>query len=114
MHTALLIALGHFLMENATTGSHPLHIASGHFAFVAQTVGVLDRTGEHIRDRLDPAMWMPGESRQVIFRILIAEVVQQQEGIEFLRFTEAESALQFHARALDRGLRLNDLFNWSE
>jgi len=101
-------------MENAAAGGHPLHVAGGHFAFVAETVAVLDRPGEYVGDGLDPAVRMPGKSRNVIFRILIAEVVQQQEWIEILGLAETEGALQLHASALDCGRRLNDLFNWAE
>ena len=109
-----MIALGHLLVEDAAAGGHPLHVAGGHLALVAEAVAVLDRTGEYVGDGLDPAVRMPGKSRQVIFRILIAEIVQQQERIEILGFAEAEGALQLHASALDGGLRLNDLFNWAE
>src|ERR1700681_5092932 len=101
-------------MQDSATGVHPLHVAGDHCALVAETVAVLDRTGEYIGDRLDPAVRMPRKSRNVIFWILIAEVVQQQEWIEFLGFAETKSALQLHASALDGRRRLNDLFNWAE
>ena len=105
----LRIALGHFLMQDAAAGGHPLHVAGGHFAFVAEAVAVLDRTGEHVGDGLDAAMRMPGKSRKVIFRILVAEIVQQQKRIEILGFAETEGALQLYAGAFESGLRLNDL-----
>ena len=114
MHPALLIAPGHFLVQDAASGGHPLHIARGHLALVAEAVAVLDRTGEYVRNRLDPAVRMPGKSRQVIFRIVIAKVVQEQERIEILGLAEAEGALQLHTGALDGGLRLTDLSNWAE
>src|SRR6202163_5150300 len=101
-------------MEDSATGVHPLHVAGDHCALVAETVAVLDRTGEYVGDRLDPAVRMPGKSRNVIFWILIAEVVQQQARIEILGFAETEGALQLHASALDCGRRLNDLSNWAE
>ncbi len=84
MHAPLLIALGHLLVENTATGSHPLHVASGHFAFVTQAVSVLDRASKHISDGLDAAMRMPGKTRNVIFGMLITKIIQQQEGIEIL------------------------------
>jgi hypothetical protein len=56
---------------------------------------------------------MPGESGQVIVRVFIAKVVQQQEGIEIFRFAEPKGALQLHPGAFDSGLRLNDLFDWT-
>ena len=54
---------------------------------------------------------MPGESGQVIAGIVVAKVVQQEEGIEFFRFAESERAFQFYAGALDRGLCFNDLLD---
>src|SRR5258707_8377068 len=60
-------------MEDAATGRHPLHVARGHFALVAETVTVLDRTGEYVSDRFDPPVRMPGKSRKIICWILIAE-----------------------------------------
>ena len=97
----LRVALRHLLVQNAAAGRHPLHVAGGHLALVAQAVAVLDRAGQHVGDRLDPAMRMPGKSRQVILRVVVAEIVQQQERIEVLRLAEAEGALQLHARAFD-------------
>ena len=75
---------------------------------------MLDRAGEHVGDRLDPAVRMPRESSQVVFRVVIAKIVQQQKRIEILCLAEAEGALQLHASALDGGLRLNDPFDWAE
>jgi hypothetical protein len=54
---------------------------------------------------------MPGKSGQVIFGILVAEVVQEQERIEILGFAEAKSALELDSGALDGGLWLGDLSN---
>src|SRR5579859_2731111 len=111
MHPPLRVSFRHFLMQDAAAGSHPLDVTSGHFAFVAETVAVLDRTGQHVRDGLDSAMRMPGESRQVVCRILIAEVVQQQKRIELLGLAEAEGALQLYSRSFDGWLGLNHFFD---
>ena len=75
---------------------------------------MFDGTSEDIGDRLNPAVGMPGKSRQIVCWIVIAKIVQQKKGIEFFGFTETEGALQLHARALDGRRRLNDLFNRSE
>jgi hypothetical protein len=40
---------------------------------------------------------MPGESRQIISRIVVPEIIQQQKGIEVAGFSEARSALELHA-----------------
>src|ERR1700737_2971496 len=75
---------------------------------------MLDRAGEYVGDGLDPAMRMPRKPGKIIFRVVVAKIIQQKEGIEFLRLAETEGALQFYASAFERGFRLYDLFNWSE
>jgi hypothetical protein len=57
---------------------------------------------------------MPGKSRPVVCRIVIAEIIQQQKGIKILRFAETEGTLQLHTGAFYGRLRLNNLFNWAE
>ena len=61
-----------------------------------------------------PRCGCQGNPAQVIGRILVAEVVEQQERIEFLGFAETEGALQFDAGAFDGGRGLNDFFYWTE
>ena len=80
-------------MQDAAAGGHPLQIASGHLALVAKAIAVLDRAGEHVGDGFNPSMWMPRKSGQIIFRVIIAKIIQQQKRIEFLGLAEAESAL---------------------
>ena len=71
-------------------------------AAVAQAVAVLHGAGQHVGDRLDAAVRMPRESREVVLRAFVAEVVEQQEGIEGLGVPEAEGPPQLHPGALDR------------
>lgn len=59
-------------------------------------------------------MQMPGKFRKVVLWIFVAEVVQQEEGIEVLRFAEAKGALQLHAGAFEGRRSLNDPLNWAE
>jgi hypothetical protein len=51
-------------------------------------------------------MWMPRESRPVILRIVVAEIVQQKKRIELFRLAEPEGALQLDARSLNGRLRV--------
>jgi hypothetical protein len=113
VHTSLRVALGHLLMQDAAARGHPLDIARGHLACVPEAVAVLDRASQHIRDGLDAAMRMPGKTFQVICRIIVAKVIQQQKWIKILGLAEAEGALQFDPGAFDGGLRLNDLSHGS-
>jgi len=76
-------------------GSHPLHVAGGHFALVAETVAVLNRPGEHVGNRFDPAVRMPGKTRFVIRWILVAEIVQQQKGSNSLVLPKPKARCSF-------------------
>src|SRR5262249_2605989 len=82
-------------------------------ARVPQTVAVIDAPRQHIGDRLDAAVRMPGKSCAIVFRAIVAEVVEQKEWIEFARIPEAEGATQLHARAFNRGLGLDDALHGS-
>src|SRR5256885_11010004 len=101
-------------MENPAPGGHPLHVSCGHCALIAKTVAVLNGAGEHICDRLDAAVRMPGESGKIVLGIFVAEVIQQEERIELFGFAEAKGSLELHTGALDSGRRLNDLLDWTE
>ncbi len=59
VHASVRIALRHLLVDDAAAGRHPLHVAGAERAAIAEAVAVLDRAGEHVGDRLDPAMRMP-------------------------------------------------------
>jgi hypothetical protein len=45
---------------------------------------------------------MPGKPRPIIVRVVVTEIVEQQEWIEILGLAETEGALQPHPGALDR------------
>src|SRR5215831_15451852 len=95
-------------MENSAPRGHPLHVASAELAPVSQTVAVIDAARQHIGYRLDAAVGMPGKSRAIVFRTIVAEVVEQKEWIELARIPEAEGAPQPHARAFNGGFGLDD------
>ena len=109
VHASGGIALGHFLMNDAAAGGHPLHVAGGDSAAVAQAVAMLDCPGQNVRDRLDPAMRMPRKAGQVILGNLVAKIVEQQKGIVVRGVAESERAPQMHARAFHGGLGLDQL-----
>src|SRR5262249_31642690 len=108
------LSLRHLRVENSAPGRHPLHVASAELAPVSQTVAVIDASRQHIGDRLDAAVRMPGKSRAIVFRTIVAEVVEQEEWIEFACIPEAEGATQLHARAFNRGLGLDDALHRSD
>src|SRR5579872_1087422 len=114
MHAAMLVALRHFLVKDAAAGGHPLHIPGSHLAFVSQAVPVLDRAGEHIGNGFNPPVWVPRKPRDIICRVLVPEIVEQQKRIEFPGFSETEGTLEFYPRAFNCRLGLNDLFHWAQ
>ena len=100
MHAADRVALRHFLMEDAAPGGHPLHVAGAEHAGIAEAVAMGDRAGQHIGDRLDAAVGMPGKAGQIVARPIVAEIVHHQERIEIRRVAEAEGAPELDAGAL--------------
>ena len=74
---------------------------------------MLDRACQDVGDGLDAAMRMPGKTGQIIRWIVVAKIVQQQEGIEILGLAETKGTLQLDSCALQRGLGLYDLFDWA-
>src|SRR5207244_1287759 len=53
VHTPLGITLGHLLVQDATTGGHPLHVTGSHLALVDQAIAVLHGACEDVGDRLN-------------------------------------------------------------
>src|SRR5450631_3506819 len=54
---------------------------------------------------------MPGKALQIVFRNVIAKIVQQQERIEFRCVAEAEGAAQMHAGPFHRWLSFDETFD---
>src|ERR1019366_3100363 len=82
VHAARFVALGHFLVDDAAAGGHPLDVACFDGAVVADAVGVIDGAGEDGGDGFDAALGMPGEAGEVVGGDVVAEIVQQQEGVD--------------------------------
>ncbi len=61
-----------------------------------------------------PRLRMPRKARAEIFRVVVAEVVEQQEGVELFGLAEAEAALELDARAFEGGGGLDDFFYGDE
>src|SRR5581483_6363190 len=97
MHAAARVALRHFLMQDAPAGRHPLYVAGFEIAAIAEAVTVLDGAGEHISNGFDAAVRMPRKAGAIIVRPVVAEIVEQQERVEFGRIAEAERAIELHA-----------------
>src|ERR1700682_5066240 len=99
-----MVSLGHLLVNDPAARRHPLDVACRDRSLVTHAVAVLHRSREHIRNRLDPAVRMPWKPRQIIFRHVVAEIIQQQERVELRSVAETKSAPQMPPRAFRRRL----------
>ena len=111
VHAALLIALGHLLMDDSAAGSHPLHIPGRDGPAIADTVAVLHGSRENIRDGLNAAMRMPRKAFQILFRNIVAEIVQKQEGIEIGGVAEAKGPAKVYAGSFQRWFGFDKSFD---
>jgi hypothetical protein len=88
-------------MKYSAPCSHPLNVTGSQGAAISQTVAVVNRACEDVRNGLDSPMWMPGETGKKVFGIFISEVVEQQERIELGSLTETKRPTQFYACAFN-------------
>src|SRR5919201_47548 len=107
-------SLRHLLMHDAAPRRHPLDLAGPNDAAVAEAVLMLDVSVEHICDRFDATVRVPGESSDIILRVVRAEIVQEQERVKLRHLAVAESAPQMDASPFDRGLALPDRLDASD
>jgi hypothetical protein len=101
VHAAFRIAFGHFLMNDAAAGGHPLNISGCDSAFISHAVTVLDGSSENIGDGFNSAMWMPRKSGEIVSGNIVAEIVEQEKGIEVGRIVKTECAAKMHSGAFD-------------
>lgn len=98
-------------MDDAAAGCHPLDVAGADDAPVAHAVAVLGRAAEHVGDRLDAPVGMPGEAGKIALRVVLAEIVEQEEGVERRHLAEAEAAMEMDPGPLEGGLADQDLLD---
>jgi hypothetical protein len=75
---------------------------------------MLDGSSEHVSDRLNSAVWVPGKTSEVVFRDIIPEVVKQEEGIEVRCIAEAERAAEMYAGAFESRFGLDESLHWPD
>jgi hypothetical protein len=110
MHLADLVALGHFLVNDASACRHPLDIARPNSAAVSQTIRMFDGAGQDVRDGLDTPVRVPGKAGEVVIRNIIPEVIKQQEWVELQGIAKAERPPQTHPSTFQRWLGLDHSF----
>ena len=72
---------------------------------VADRVAMLHRAVDHVRHRLEAAVWVLGETGGVVVRIVGVDLVEEQERIDHAERLLPERAVELHARAVDGRLR---------
>src|SRR4249919_3549485 len=98
-------------MHDPAAGRHPLHIAGTQRTAIAETVTVLDGSRQNIRYGFDAAVWMPRETSEVVRRPVIAEIIEQEEGVGVRGLAKSKGATQPHAGSLNRRFGLHDAFD---
>src|SRR4030042_6179828 len=76
-HITCFIALGHFLVDDAAPGSHPLNISGTDHTFIPHAVSVFDISSQHISDCFNPPVWMPGEAFKIMAGIAGSTIVHE-------------------------------------
>ena len=82
VHLAVGVSVRHFLMQDAGTGGHPLHIPRAKGAGVAKAVAVIHGARQHIGDGFNAAMGMPRKALDKILGVFVAEIIEQQERVK--------------------------------
>jgi hypothetical protein len=82
MHPARRVTLRHLLMDDAAARGHPLDVSGGDGSMIPDAVGVLDASGEDVRDGFDPTVRVPRKTGPVLFRYVATEIIEQKKGVE--------------------------------
>src|SRR6185295_7075815 len=114
MHPPRRITLWHLLMNDPAADGHPLHITGTDDAVVAHAVAMLHGSRQHIGDGLDAPMRVPRKSCQIVFRNIVAKVVEQKEGIKVPGIAKTECPPQMHPGTFERRFRLAQSLNRSD
>jgi hypothetical protein len=100
-------------MKDPAPCSHPLHIPDPKHSLVSEAVAVINCSRQDVGDSLDAPVRMPRKPRAIRCGIVIAEVVEQKERVEFACCSKPKRTAQVNACAFNRGLRLSDASYWS-
>src|SRR6266446_890475 len=95
-------------MDDAAAGGHPLDVTGGDGAVIPHAVAVFHGPGKNVRDGFDAAVRMPRETRQIIFRNIVAKVVEEKKRVEVRGVAKAERTAQVHARTFHRWLGFDE------
>jgi hypothetical protein len=102
-----MIILWHLLVDDAATRGHPLHIPHTNYAAVTYAVPMCHRSSQNISNRLDSPMQMPREPGEIVLWNVVAEIVEQEEGIKLLCVSKAKRSAKMHPRTFDSRFRFD-------
>ena len=114
VHAAPVIALGHFLVNDAAAGGHPLHVPWGDHSFVAQAVAMFHFPGCDISNGLNSPVGMPGEAFQIIGGIVAAEIIQEEKRVKFRHLIIAKGPVEVDPGPFQGGFALPDFGDFSD
>ena len=102
--------LGRLLdVQDAGTGGHPLGVAVGDDAATAVRVGVFHDAVDHVGDRLEATVWVPGRALRLARRVLhLAHLVEVDEGVQVAQVHAGEGAAHREALAFEGAGRSGD------
>lgn len=92
-------------MDNAATGSHPLQVAWSDGALVSCKVLVLELSLKHVRDGLEAAVWVIGETAILVD----IELVEHEERVMVAEFRAANASPDTGTNTLGLFTRENSL-----
>src|SRR5205809_3806451 len=99
----------HLLVDDPAARGHPLDVPAADDPFVPDAVLMLDATVQHVGHRLDAAVRMPRETRDVFRGVLGTEVVEEKERIQPRDFRGAERPTEVDPRPFNRRPRGQNL-----
>ena len=110
LHRAVFL-FGHFAVDDAAAGGHPLHAAGHQQADVADAVAVAHAALQHVGDGLEAAVRVAGKAADVVAGVVGAKGVEHQERVEPALQVLRQHARQAHAGAVAGGLALDQPFD---
>jgi hypothetical protein len=97
-------------MNDPAARGHPLGVAIGNDPLVPHAVAVFHVAAEYIGNGLDAAVWMPWKTRKIMIRVVVSEIIKQQEGIEQSDLVVPEHPSEVHAGAFHCGFAFENPF----
>ncbi len=100
---ALRAAFGHFLVDDAAAGRHPLHIAGVDHARIPHRIAMLHVSIQQVGDRLNAAVRVPGEASLELGGVIPAEIIEKEERVKCAALAGGKATAQVNSGAFQCG-----------